>query len=58
MTDFVARLYSAIAERSQSDIFFSPLSIGLVLGMVTDGSENATKTQLLSLLSVSDQQGR
>uniref|UniRef100_A0A8C6GZK9 Serine (or cysteine) peptidase inhibitor, clade A, member 3M n=1 Tax=Mus spicilegus TaxID=10103 RepID=A0A8C6GZK9_MUSSI len=57
--DFAFRLYRALASESPGqNVFFSPLSVSMSLGMLSLGAGLKTKTQILDGLGLSLQQGQ
>jgi serine protease inhibitor len=57
--DFAFRLYRALVSESPGqNVFFSPLSVSMSLGMLSLGAGLKTKTQILDGLGLSLQQGQ
>ncbi|XP_021034732.1 plasma serine protease inhibitor [Mus caroli] len=57
--DFTFRLYRALAsEAPGQNVFFSPMSVSMSLGMLSLGAGLKTKTQILDGLGLSLQQGQ
>ncbi|XP_021058195.1 plasma serine protease inhibitor [Mus pahari] len=57
--DFAFRLYRALAsEAPGQNVFFSPMSVSMCLGMLSLGAGLKTKTQILDGLGLSLQQGQ
>src|SRR5258705_6950124 len=48
--DFAFSLFKRIQNGQPENIFISPLSVGLALGMTLNGAEGATRTGILSAI--------
>nr|XP_021482490.1 plasma serine protease inhibitor [Meriones unguiculatus] len=57
--DFAFSLYRALASKAPGqNVFFSPLSVSISLGMLSLGAGSHTKTQILEALGLSNQKGQ
>ncbi|XP_055448730.1 plasma serine protease inhibitor [Psammomys obesus] len=57
--DFAFSLYRALASKAPGqNVFFSPLSVSISLGMLSLGAGSHTKTQILEGLGLSNQKGQ
>ncbi len=51
---FAFELYNELAEQKQGNIFFSPQSARVALAMAAEGARGNTRTEMLSVLHLSD----
>jgi len=57
-TEFAVKLYHALSEKNNGNIFFSPYSISLAFAMIYAGAENETEMQIAESLCFNLSQDR